>query len=59
MNHWRYYHPQPQCDECGKFIPYERATLCGGLDGFPSPSWDEWWEGICEKCEAHGKGETT
>lgn len=41
----------PQCQECGRFIPYERATLCGGLDNFPSPSWEEWWEGLCEKCE--------
>lgn len=42
---------QPQCSECGRFVPYERATLCGGLDGFPSPSWDEWWEAICVRCE--------
>jgi hypothetical protein len=43
---------QPKCRECGRFIPYSRATLYGGLDGFPSPSWEEWWDGVCEKCEA-------
>lgn len=48
---------QPHCAECGKFIPYERATLCGALDGWPSPSWEEWYEGTCSKCEAKIKGQ--
>lgn len=52
MRHWRYYNPQPQCDECAKFISYERATLCVKSDGMPLPSPVEYWIGLCEKCEA-------
>lgn len=50
---WRHhFNGQPQCDCCGRFISYERATLHGKLDGFPSPSWEEWWSGNCAKCDA-------
>ena len=45
------FNDQPKCDECGRFIPYERATLEGKLDSLPSVGWDEWWGGVCKKCE--------
>ena len=51
MLHWRSYCPQPQCDECGKFIPRERATLKGKLEPPPMVGWVEWTEGLCVGCE--------
>lgn len=51
MLHWRNYNPQPQCDKCGVFIPYSRATLHEKSDGMPSPSPIEYWTGLCVKCE--------
>lgn len=52
MQHWRYYNPQPQCDECGRFIPYSRATLKEKSDGMPLPSPVHYWTGICSVCAA-------
>lgn len=43
---------QPQCEDCGKFIPYDRATINGKLEGPPCVGWVEWWEGKCKKCDA-------
>ena len=51
MLHWRAYNPQPQCNKCAKFIPYERAELREKFDGMPHPSPVEYWVGLCEKCE--------
>ena len=42
---------QPQCEKCGKFIPYSRATLKGALEPPPCVGWVEWWAGVCVKCE--------
>ena len=51
MRHWRYYNPQPQCDKCGVFIPYSRATYCEKSDGMPLPSPVGYWAGICTRCD--------
>lgn len=52
MEHWRVYNPQPQCDDCGRFIPYSRARLEGKFEPPPTVGWVEWWSGRCAKCEA-------
>ena len=51
MMHWRTYNPQPQCDVCAKFIPYERASLRQKSDGMPEPSPVLYWVGKCVQCE--------
>jgi hypothetical protein len=45
------YNPQPQCDKCAKFIPYERAIMGYRSDGMPEPSPEEYWSGLCDACE--------
>jgi hypothetical protein len=55
VQHWRHYNPQPQCNECGRFIPYKRATLKGKLEGQPCVGWVEWFSGLCVKCETRSE----
>lgn len=42
---------QPQCQKCGRFIPYSRATLRSELTPDPFVGVVEWHEGVCVACE--------